>query len=136
MTAQLFASRVLIHATLVGEEVSVDGEGALNWTVGHYLGHELGLVVGNRVGALAKVLVIRVGCVVARDALLFAFRCRLLALTRRQCAVDVVVARRYRVRLAALVAVVVAASDLFDEREKYEKLKLESSYLIFAMCLD
>lgn len=77
MSTENGARGVLVDTGLVGEEVSVDGEGSFNWTVLEQFGLDL-LLRADGVDALAEVLVLGVRGGVTIDALLGAFRRRLL----------------------------------------------------------
>eukprot|EP00043_Microstomoeca_roanoka_P028209 m.17250 g.17250 ORF g.17250 m.17250 type:complete len:362 (+) comp8245_c0_seq1:165-1250(+) len=110
MTTKSLARSVDVDTRLVGEEVAVDGEGTLDRAVGHNLSGNL-VNTADTVGAAAKVLVVGVGDVVVLLARALAGWGGDDIAARRILARDVVIALGQAVRLATLVAIVLAACD-------------------------
>jgi len=109
MTTQHLSRLVLVYSGFVGEEISVDGEGSLDWTMGHNLSLDLADIRVNRIGRSAEAFGrAPVGCVV--HTLAEARRSWLRLSTRLVGAVHVVIAVGQRIRQATTTSIVASVN--------------------------
>lgn len=112
VSSQSRSSSVVINSALVGQEVVVDGEGSLNWTMGHDFSLDLCDLGGDTVDGIGNPSVLVVSSGVAINASGLALRSGLGSSARSVlAAVDVMVARREAVRHAVPGVIVKITSD-------------------------